>query len=159
MPNTCTNRGGTKILLLNAAMIAALSIWGSPADAGDTEKAVAYAQCMRKNGFPDFPDPDAEGRILLRPRLDDRSAPAFRKAHAACNDLAPEGWASERPDPARRAKLLGFAQCVRDEGVAEFPDPGSAGQFDFATVTDSPKLKSAMEACRRAKGVTVGYGG
>ena len=91
MPNTCTNRSGTK-LLLNAAMIAALSIWGSPAVAGDAEKAVAYAQCMRKSGFPDFPDPDAEGRILLRQRLDDRSAPAFRAAHAACNDLAPEGW-------------------------------------------------------------------
>ena len=44
MPNTCTNRRGTKMVLLNAAMIAALSIWGSPADAGDTEKAVAYAQ-------------------------------------------------------------------------------------------------------------------
>lgn len=159
MLNTCTNRSGTKMLLLNAAVIAALSIWGSPADAKDAEKAVAYAQCMRKNGFPDFPDPDAEGRILLRPRLDDRSAPAFRAAHAACNNLAPEGWASERPDPERRAKLLGFARCVRDEGIADFPDPGSAGQFDFATITDSPKLKSAMETCRQAKGVTVGFGG
>lgn len=159
MLNTCTNRSGTKMLLLNAAVIAALSIWGSPADAKDEEKAVAYAQCMRKNGFPDFPDPDAEGRILLRPRLDDRSAPAFRAAHAACNNLAPEGWASERPDPERRAKLLGFARCVRDEGIADFPDPGSAGQFDFATITDSPKLKSAMETCRQAKGVTVGFGG
>lgn len=158
MLSTYTNHSKAK-LLLSAAMIAALSIWGNPADAKDGEKAAAYAQCMRKNGFPDFPDPDAEGRILLRPRLDDRSAPAFRQAHAACNDVAPEGWASERPDPQRRAKLLGFAQCVRDEGVANFPDPGSEGQFDFATVTDSPKLKSAMENCRKAKGVTVGFGG
>lgn len=159
MPNTRTNRTGMKVLFLNAAMITALSIWGSPADAKDTEKAAAYAQCMRKNGFPDFPDPDAEGRILLRQRLDDQSAPAFRKAHAACNDLAPEGWASERSDPERRAKLLGFAQCVRDEGVSDFPDPSEEGRFDFATVTDSPKLKSAMEACRRSKGVSVGFGG
>ncbi len=159
MPSTCTNRGGKKMLLLNAAVVAALSILASPADAGNAEKAVAYAQCMRKNGFPDFPDPDAEGRILLRPRLDDRSAPAFRAAHAACNDVAPEGWASERPDPERRAKLLGFAQCVRDEGIAGFPDPGSEGQFDFSTVADSPKLKSAMATCRQAKGVTVGFGG
>ncbi|PLP56621.1 hypothetical protein CYK37_24610 [Mesorhizobium loti] len=153
------NRSGTKVLLLNAAVIAALSIWESPADAKDVGKAVAYSQCMRKNGFPDFPDPDAEGRILLRQRLDDRSAPAFRTAHAACNDLAPEGWASERPDPERRTKLLGFAQCVRDEGIADFPDPSREGQFDFATITDSPKLKSAMETCRQAKGVTVGFGG
>lgn len=159
MPRTYTNRRGTKVLLLNAAVIAALSILGFPADAKDVGKAVAYSQCMRKNGFPDFPDPDAEGRILLRQRLDDRSAPAFRTAHTACNDLAPEGWASERPDPARKAKLLGFAQCVRDEGIADFPDPSGEGRFDFTNVADSPKLKSAMETCRQAKGVIVGFGG
>ncbi|MCR4268557.1 hypothetical protein [Nitratireductor sp. ZSWI3] len=159
MLRTYTNRHKTKLLLLNAAVIAALSVWGSPADARDVEKAVVYAQCMRANGFPDFPDPDAGGRILLRQRLDDRSAPALRTAHKACNDLAPEGWASERPDPERKAKLLGFAQCVRDEGIADFPDPSSEGQFDFATITDSPELKSAMETCRQAKGVIVGFGG
>lgn len=159
MSRTYTNRSGTRGLLLNAAMIAALSVAGFPANAKDADKAVAYAQCMRQSGFPDFPDPDAEGRILLRKRLDDRSAPAFRTAHKACNDLAPEGWASQRPDPERKAKLLGFAQCVREAGITDFPDPSSEGQFDFATVTDSPKLKSAMEACRQAKGVIVGFGG
>ncbi|MEC9246450.1 MAG: hypothetical protein VYB05_16940 [Pseudomonadota bacterium] len=159
MLRTYTNRHETKLLLLNAAVIAALSIWESPADARDVEKAVVYAQCMRANGFPDFPDPDAGGRILLRQRLDDRSAPALRTAHKACNDLAPEGWASERPDPERKGKLLGFAQCVRDEGIADFPDPSSEGQFDFATITDSPELKSAMETCRQAKGVIAGFGG
>lgn len=157
MPRTYTNRRGK--LLLNAAVIAALSILGFPADSKDVDKAVAYSQCIRKNGFPDFPDPDAEGRILLRQRLDNRSAPAFRTAHEACNDVAPEGWASERPEPERKAKLLGFAQCVRDKGIADFPYPSSEGQFDFANITDSPKLKFAMETCRQANGVIVGFGG
>lgn len=29
----------------------------------DPEAGVLYAQCMRANGVPDFPDPDAEGRL------------------------------------------------------------------------------------------------
>lgn len=151
-----------KVLPLGVIALATTLAWSFPANAGNAgpvEQAVVYAQCMRQNGFADFPDPDSEGRILLRPRLDSRSAPAFRAAHLACNDVAPPGWRSERPDPNRRAKLLGFTKCVRAKGVADFPDPAARGEFDFGRIADSPTLRTAMENCRRATGVMVGFGG
>lgn len=40
-----------------------------------------YSDCMRKNGMPDFPDPDAEGNFL-EPTTGDRQA-----ARAACDGI------------------------------------------------------------------------
>ena len=156
------NSNWAKALPLSALALAAtfsLAFPASAQNADPAEQAAAYARCMRQNGFTDFPDPDSEGRILLRSRLDSRSAPAFRAAHQACNEVAPPGWRSERPDPNRRTKLLGFAQCVRAKGVADFPDPSARGEFDFSRIADSPTLRTAMENCRRAKGIVVGFGG
>ena len=166
MPPTDTHRKRIKAPPLTVAALAMALSLGSQARAQDAEPAdqgLAYSQCMRKNGFPDFPDPDSEGRILLQQRLDSRSAPAFQAAGEACRDLAPPGWAAERPDSERMEQLLGFAQCVRDEGVPDFPDPNAEGGFDFAgmdiDIADSPTMRAAMETCRQAEGVTVGFGG
>jgi hypothetical protein len=48
------------------------------------------------------------------------------------------------PDP------LAFAQCMRDHGIAEFPDPGPDGLFPdgLDTDPDSPQFNAAEEACR-----------
>lgn len=162
MMQSYKNSDWAKALPLRAIALAAMLSLAFPASARNAdpvEQAVVYAQCMRQNGFADFPDPDSEGRILLRSRLESRSAPAFRAAHRACNDVAPPGWRSERPDPDRKAKLLGFAQCMRAKGVADFPDPSAQGEFDFGRIADSPTLRTAMENCRRARGIMVGFGG
>jgi hypothetical protein len=152
----------TKALPLGAIALAAAVAPACPANAqtaAPAKQAVVYAKCMRQHGFADFPDPDSEGRILFRARLDARSMKAVRAAHKSCNDVAPPGWRSERPDPDRRAKLLGFAQCVRAKGVADFPDPGARGAFDFDRIADSPTLRIAMADCRRITGLMVGFGG
>jgi hypothetical protein len=52
------------------------------------------AQCMRSHGIADFPDPDAQGRMMLtsRPGGDlDPSNPRFAAAQTACQKYAPGG--------------------------------------------------------------------
>jgi hypothetical protein len=36
---------------------------GQPSTRSGSGDAVAYAACMRRNGVPQFPDPDANGRL------------------------------------------------------------------------------------------------
>jgi hypothetical protein len=50
----------------------------------------AFAKCMRENGIPDFPDPDASGRLTFQRRAgkglrDD----AFKEAQEKCRELQP----------------------------------------------------------------------
>ncbi|MDF2982123.1 MAG: hypothetical protein K0Q69_1895, partial [Devosia sp.] len=113
----------------------------------------AYAQCMRDNGYAEFPDPTpGEGmRFLITPG----SAARFEKASAACHDLAPEGMRGEGVTPEQLEGLLKLAQCVREHGLPNFPDPSPDGGFDAGKLgagPDDPKLRAAMDACRELSG-------
>ena len=50
----------------------------------------AYAQCMRDNGVPDFPDPDPDGR-LRGPAHEQQDDPKFRAAMETCRQKLPGG--------------------------------------------------------------------
>lgn len=130
---------------------------GAPAQ-DPRDQALAYAQCVRENGYPEFPDPDAEGGFQFL--LDRRSTPGFMAAQEACRDLAPGSLAPDGADPDRMERLVTFAQCMRDGGVADFPDPDPQGGFDFRGLNiGSPTARAAMDACTQAAGVTVQIGG
>ena len=60
------------------------------ASSGDRDQAIAYAQCMRENGVPDFPDPDAQGR-LRGAGHEQQDTPEFRAAMEACRGKLPGG--------------------------------------------------------------------
>jgi hypothetical protein len=49
-----------------------------------------FSQCMRENGLPDFPDPDADGRLrgVGHEQQDD---PRFREAMETCREKLPGG--------------------------------------------------------------------
>jgi hypothetical protein len=51
----------------------------------------AYAQCMRQNGLPSFPDPDPNsgGPLFGSDSGIDRTSPAFQKATKACQGKRP----------------------------------------------------------------------
>ena len=56
---------------------------------------------------------------------------------------------------------LAFAQCMRSDGVTDFPDPGSDGQFPTisAQLEDSPHFAAGFNACKHllpAGGVSKG---
>jgi hypothetical protein len=101
---------------------------GGNTTAANQEKAVKFAECMRENGVSEFPDPDASGELTIDGVLNgsglDPNAPAWKEAIDACKDLQPPGFTGggERSSGQQEAALE-FAQCVREHGVPDFPDP------------------------------------
>jgi hypothetical protein len=118
------------------AMVVLLNACGSDAPAAtgsgsNVAQAVKFAQCMRANGVPDFPDPDASGTLTIDgvvngSSLDPNSA-TFQQAISACKDLEPAGFMGHTRSAQQQEAALKFAQCMRDNGVPDFPDPTADG--------------------------------
>lgn len=108
------------------------------------EKAVKFSECMRTNGVSDFPDPNASGGF---PSYGVSVSPAvWKTAVAACKALQPPGTLSAKLSPAQESAALKFAQCIRENGVPDFPDPVN-GQ----PLVDTTRIPSA----NRPGGMTI----
>jgi hypothetical protein len=129
----------------------------SARETGVSTGAVAFAQCMRSNGVPNYPDPSSSGvfdKAKLTPQQLGASSSRIQAAQRACQHLLPSGPGST-PTPAEReqvrAQAVSFSRCVRSHGVPNFPDPGSDGRIpDPATVgidQGSPTFERANQAC------------
>jgi hypothetical protein len=90
-------------------------------------KAVMFAECMRTNGVRGFPDPGASGELTIDAVANgsslDTSSATFTQALGACKDLEPSGFTGHKRSPQEQEAALAFAQCIRDNGVRDFPDP------------------------------------
>ena len=80
-----------------------------------------FAECMRENGVSDFPDPNAKNPV--RDIGVSVTAAVWDKATTACKNLQPSGTLSAKRTPKQQSASLRFAQCIRDNGVKDFPDP------------------------------------
>jgi hypothetical protein len=59
---------------------------------------VKFAECMRANGVPNFPNPNGQGNELGPQSGIDPTSPAFQNAiNGPCKSLAPQGWVSSGP--------------------------------------------------------------
>lgn len=152
------------------------AVTGGPSD---EELALEFAQCMRDNGFPDFPDPtvNADGSIELvaggpeqagiDPDSDD-----LDRAIDACGDIVAD--ASFLPgaglDQAEiEDGLLAFAQCLRDLGhdVADpdlngqlRPGPdGPGGMFASGFDPQDPANADDVQTCQTEAFGAGGFGG
>ena len=118
---------------------------GSNTTAANQEKAVKFAQCMRENGISEFPDPDASGDFTIDAIANgssvDPSTPAFDQAISACKDLEPAGFTGHTRSAEEQGAGLRFAQCIRENGVADFPDPAPN-----APLVDTNRIPSANTA-------------
>jgi hypothetical protein len=121
-------------------------------------KAVKFAECMRANGVSGFPDPDATGALTIDAVANgsslDTSSAAFEQALSACKDLEPPGFTGDKRSPEQQAAALEFAQCIRENGVKDFPDPApDAPLVDTNRIPSSATpggmaiLNAAMEKC------------
>jgi hypothetical protein len=104
---------------------------------------------MRDNGVPDFPDPGPDGRFR-EPGHEQQNDPTFVAATEACRNLAPGGNHENTSDPAVVDQMRQYAQCVREHGVPDFPDPGPDGRIRGPSHErqNDPKFVAANEACR-----------
>ena len=125
----------------------------TPAAEDPEDTALAWSQCMRENGVPEFPDPDSEGRILIPRGSVDPDSAEFREAAEACRHLAPAGWGDANGGPGDEEAMLEFARCMRENGVPEFPDPdpnsGVQNMFgpDSKLDPNDPKVQAALDIC------------
>jgi hypothetical protein len=118
------------------------------APAADQEQARKFAQCIRDNGVPDFPDPGPDGRFSEGEH--DPDDPALQAAQEKCRDLAPGGEHENTGDPAFVEQMREFSQCMRDNGVPDFPDPDADGRLRGRghEQQDDPTFRAASETCR-----------
>jgi hypothetical protein len=140
------------IVLLGAfTLVAACSSPGSQTPpATGQEQALKYAQCMRDNGVPGFPDPDPGGRFRGLSH-EQQNNPAFRAAQQACRALAHGGEHEKPGDPAFVNQMREFSQCMRTNGLPGFPDPDADGRLRGPghEQQNTPQYRAAFEACRQ----------
>jgi hypothetical protein len=106
------------------------------------EKAVKFSECMRTNGVGDFPDPNASGAF---PSYGiSVSKAVWMKAVAACKALQPPGTLSAKLTPAQLSAAIKFAQCIRENGVPDFPDPVSGQPLIDTTQIPSSNKPGGM---------------
>jgi hypothetical protein len=84
------------------------------------DKGVKFAECIRARGVADFPDPNAKGEFQYGVSV---SPAVWKKATTACKHLQPPGTLSAKRTPKQQSASLRFAQCIRENGVKDFPDP------------------------------------
>ena len=84
------------------------------------DKAVKFAECIRAHGVSDFPDPNEKNQFEYGVSV---TPTVWTKATTACKDLQPPGTLSGKRTPKQQSASLRFAQCIRDHGVKDFPDP------------------------------------
>ncbi|WP_419928587.1 hypothetical protein [Candidatus Poriferisocius sp.] len=130
------------------------------------EAFVDFSRCIREEGFPDFPDIDSSqivdqasflramqeaGVSFTQPGL----APALQTCASVFSELialAPQQDTNVQ-QVEQEENAVAFAQCMRDQGVDEFPDPdfgqypnsGFPGQGDGSGVT--PEIQAALRVC------------
>jgi hypothetical protein len=128
---------------------------GTMSITGGVQQMTRFAACMRKNGEPSFPDPNAQGEISAN--LNPGSA-QFQQAQQACRKLLPNGGT---PSPAQQAETrqhaLAFSACMRSHGEPNFPDPqfGAGGTVTMRIRVgsgldpQSPQFQAAQKACQK----------
>jgi hypothetical protein len=133
---------------------------GGNKSATDQDKAVKFAECIRGHGVPHFPDPDAKGEFVFGI---DVSPAVWKKAVDACKDLEPPGALSGKRSPRQQSAALRFAECIRKNGVKDFPDPVNGEPLVDTTHIPSANqpggmtiLNAAMRKCGSILGLAAG---
>jgi hypothetical protein len=148
---------------LAAATAACGGSGGSPSASATTagpatyQQMIAYAQCIRSHGAPEFPDPvqDQFGHwVFLSSPGSGVNGPGVPAAENACKKLRPIGdklTAQQQQEVVSQA--LKLAVCMRAHGITNFPDPSTSQggvTIDLHGLDpNSPQFQAAQQACRQ----------
>ena len=181
-----------KPILIAAASVALLTAacsGGSPPSAGSggsssgsaNSRLVAYSQCMRSHGLPNFPD--SVGAVPPKVTAQELgvSSSRLQVAQGACQHLLPATGGSLTASSLQQCYLAGvcpqalvqqalsagreFAQCMRSHGAPDWPDPtlDSQGRPLFninVPRPPPPQISTAGDECTRLDpaGSLLAYG-
>jgi hypothetical protein len=164
----------------SAAAPAASSAGGSGSDSSSPNSSstptgaaglLAYSECMRAHGVPDFPDPVGNTlQINGGPGSDlGPDSPQMVAAQKACKSLQPGGTKGGTISPQDQADALKYSACMRSHAVPNFPDPvfsNGGAQLKITGIDpNSPQFVAAQKACqslqpgRGGGGIGVGQSG
>ncbi|MFI5895892.1 hypothetical protein ACIA5D_37920 [Actinoplanes sp. NPDC051513] len=148
----------TRALIFSGFLLVSLTagcgrVGGSKSDEPDGfQQALAYAQCIRANGVPNFPDPLKEGGGVKVQGGEYLASPEGRKAAEACRDKDPQGDDDTDGGTVDAAKLAAWMKCMRAK-LPKFPD----AQTNGGTITillqgtglksDSAEFENARRSC------------
>jgi hypothetical protein len=122
----------------------------SPSPASTQAKLIAWAQCMRTHGVPNFPDPNSHG--VFNGNVANPQSAQVQSAQRACKSLQPNIGQSGQGQAQRAAQALRFSKCMRAHGVPNYPDPNSSGNFHISRSSginpQSPTFQSAQRVCQ-----------
>jgi hypothetical protein len=148
--------GGVAMLALAGCTGGGDDATASATPSSNHNGAVELARCMRANGFPDFPDPvqDDQGRWDFPVETAGDWLPAD-----ACRSLVAD-WKSAFDDhraagPESMAQLREYAACMREQGLADFPDPQEGGNFELPqrlrdlADNEDPTFAAAQQLCKQ----------
>ncbi len=120
----------------------------------DPADAAKLSDCMQANGFPSFPEPDADGKIELSSETSDIALDSeeFQAAQQKCQPAPRELSAEEKVTA--RAEAKKHADCMRAEGITGFPEPDADGRILIQGTPGgeldpmSEQWQAAEEKCR-----------
>lgn len=121
---------------------------------GSLQQMSKFAACMRGNGEPSFPDPNAQG-VISAGSLD-RGSPQFEQALQACRKDLPNSTTSPAQQAQDLRQEVAFAARMHRNGVPNYPDPlpGTVGQVlrilpNSGLDPQSPLFQKARQTCQK----------
>jgi hypothetical protein len=132
----------------------------SPGTHDQKSAYLQFAQCMRKNGQQNFPDPiqDANGDWGFPASAGKPVAPtaceaAYRQMRSVNKSIAEQGSSVDM------GKLRDFAKCMRQHGLSDWPDPTADGSFPlpgrYAPPNGNQLIAAPLRACPQGAGVKI----
>jgi hypothetical protein len=136
---------------------------GSTTSGSGSSPLVAFSQCVRSRGVPNFPDPPAGASNAKFPGAQQLGVGSSQldAAESACEHLLPAGVDDQFPAaevPVLLSGMRQFSQCMRSHGVPNWPDPSTDSQgrpvFDLSdhgfsrAQAHSTQLEAKMNECQ-----------
>ena len=165
-------RAAAAVLAPAALVLLAAACSGGPSSAGpggaldakgpaNSQRGLAYSQCMRAHGVPNYPDASSHNELRNGlPKVDPQqlgvSGSQFQAAQQACAHLLPNGGQTTQTQSQRDLNaMLSFARCMRSHGVPTWPDPtyDSVAGWGFNLVQvhgfdpNSAQIDNKMDDC------------
>lgn len=121
---------------------------------GNPQDLVKFQNCMQKHHVNVQVDAGG-GKVSIGGDGIDPNSPQFQAAQQACRKYLP-GGGPKALTPAQQAQqvqlMRKLSQCMRKNGVPDFPDPGSDGTFSLNKSGDlnpsSTSFQHAMQTCQ-----------
>jgi hypothetical protein len=153
------------IAVLSAGLLAGCGGAHASSPSKVVSGALAYANCMRSHGVPDFPDPNGQGEFQIHAIFENGraaqgedlvpSSPAFQAAERVCGSFGSAGrQVTKAQEDQAFQQALKAAVCMRANGVPSYPDPklidGSIDQeFNGSFNPNSPAFQQAARKCAK----------